>query len=245
MTGPGAGPMPGLLVLWDIDRTLLYVSHLGAEAIGAAAGEVLGAPGPVELAEFVGRPEPASMLDTLRRHGMPEDRARAALPTALRLLRERLAQRADRFAEEGHVLPGVRTLLPALAADPRVLQSVLTGNLRDNALLKLRAFRLDGFLDTAVAAYGDDLGPDLERPALVDIARERARRAGHGEFPGTATVLVGDSLQDVAAAAGSGARLVAVATGVQSAAQLRAAGADVVFDDLGDVPSVLAAILAG
>ena len=46
--------------------------------------------------------------------------------------------------------------------------------------------------------------------------------------------MVGDTPLDVACAAASGARSVAVATGGYDADALRAAGADVVFEDLAD-----------
>ena len=55
-------------------------------------------------------------------------------------------------------------------------------------------------------------------------------------------MLVGDTPLDVEAALAAEARVVAVATGSYSAAELAAAGADVVLPDLTDTARVLAAV---
>ena len=120
-----------------------------------------------------------------------------------------------------------------------MIQSVLTGNTRPSAEIKLRAFDLDRYLDLDIGAYGTD---DDTRANLVDIARQRAEKAHGASFDAGATVLIGDTPNDVAAAQASGARIIAVATGKDSAADLAAAGADTVLPDLTDTAAVLAAI---
>lgn len=232
---------PARLVLWDIDRTLLNVSDLIADAIRQAAADVLGIPAP-SLAPIVGRPESASMLDTLVLNGLDESTARMRLPGALDALVRALQERARRFTTEGKVLPGVRTVLPRLAADPAFAQSVLTGSLRANAIVKLRHFGLHLHLELDVGAYGDDA---FDRPSLVEIARARARERYGANFAGAATILVGDSLHDIDAGRRTGARVIGVATGIVSARDLREAGADVVFDDLADTARVMDALGAG
>ena len=76
---------------------------------------------------------------------------------------------------------------------------------------------------------------------MVTVARRRSRFYGT-DFSGSSTVLVGDTALDVEAALAAGARVVAVATGSYSAADLAAAGAHVVPPDLTDTPRVLAAV---
>ena len=116
---------------------------------------------------------------------------------------------------------------------------MLTGNIRPLAALKLRLAGLGDHLDLDVGAYGD---VHEVRAELVTVARHAARQAYGTDFPGSSTVLVGDTPLDVEAALAAGARAVAVATGSYSAAELAAAGAHVVLPDLTDTALVLAAI---
>ena len=66
-------------------------------------------------------------------------------------------------------------MLEALHGRDDLIQSLLTGNIQTNALLKVSAFDLDRWLDIEVGAYGSD--PHEERSDLVAVARERARRS--------------------------------------------------------------------
>ena len=91
-----------------------------------------------------------------------------------------------------------------------------------------------------MGAYGD---AHEVRAELVPLARSRAARAYGRDFGGQATVLVGDTPLDVAAALATGARAVAVATGQFTAAELAASGAHAVLPDLADTGQVVAAVL--
>ena len=122
-----------------------------------------------------------------------------------------------------------------------MVQSVLTGNVRPMAEMKLGALGLDGHLDLEAGAYGES---HEVRAELVHMARDNAARRYGTDFSGPATVLVGDTPLDVAAALETGARAVAVATGGTTAAALAESGAHAVLPDLTDTPAVLAAILA-
>src|SRR5262249_55620062 len=145
----------------------------------------------------------------------------------------------------GHALPGAAAALAAVAAlGPAVVQSVLTGNVPAMARAKLAAFGLDAHLDLAVGAYGDHHEVRAELVHLAPgLAAAAARRGFGGHCGGNATVRVGDTRLDVAAALATGARVVGVATGGPTAAELSAAGADTVLPDLTDTRAVVAAIV--
>jgi phosphoglycolate phosphatase-like HAD superfamily hydrolase len=66
---------------------------------------------------------------------------------------------------------GADKTLAALTAKPKLVQTVLTGNLRAVAAIKLEVFDLKRYLNLDVGAYGDD---DTDRPKLVAIAQQRA-----------------------------------------------------------------------
>lgn len=123
---------------------------------------------------------------------------------------------------------------------PCLVQSLLTGNIRALAEVKLGALGLTRHLDLSVGAYGD---ASEVRADLVPLARRRASLAYRQDFSGEGTVLVGDTPRDVEAALLTGASAIAVATGSFSMADLAAAGAHAVFPDLTDTDQVVAAIL--
>jgi phosphoglycolate phosphatase-like HAD superfamily hydrolase len=126
----------------------------------------------------------------------------------------------------------------------RVYQSVLTGNIRPVAEVKLTALGLRDGIDLCIGAYGDD---HEDRTELVHVARRRAAGVvgrSPSSFSGTATVVIGDTPLDVSAARAAGARAVGVATGSYSAADLLEAGAHAVLPDLTDTSAVLRALLA-
>jgi phosphoglycolate phosphatase-like HAD superfamily hydrolase len=143
------------------------------------------------------------------------------------------------MAAEGHAYPGVQEVLEKLHRRDDVINSLLTGNIQANAVVKVSAFGLEPWLDFDVGAYGSD--PHEERSDLVAVARERAA-AKYGEPTGA--VLVGDTPLDVRAAKEAGARAVAVATGFADADALRASDPDAYLDDLSDTDAAVAAITA-
>jgi phosphoglycolate phosphatase len=120
-----------------------------------------------------------------------------------------------------------------------VVQSLLTGNIPALARVKLGALGLTEHLDLSIGAYGD---VSEVRADLVPVARQNAARRYEADFSGTATVLVGDTPKDIEAAAISGARAVAVASGNFTMQQLRDAGAEVVLPDLTDTAVVVGAL---
>jgi phosphoglycolate phosphatase len=240
-----------LLVLWDIDFTLIDAGGVGARLYRRVFRDMFGTELP-KPALMAGRTDRAIVLDTLARAGISEPR---------RHLDQFLARLAA-LAPEGHelaqrhsrALPGAAAALDALAAfappgngaaGPAapvcVVQSVLTGNVRPMAEVKLGALGLDCHLDLDVGAYGES---HEIRAELVHLARGNAARRYGADFSGPATVLVGDTPLDVAAALATGARAVAVATGGTTAPTLAEVGAHAVLPDLTDTPAVLAAILA-
>jgi phosphoglycolate phosphatase-like HAD superfamily hydrolase len=147
--------------------------------------------------------------------------------------------RRDLLTEQGRLLPGARAAVTEVGGLPGVVQTLLTGALKPNAIEKLEAFALAGFFDTEIGGYGSEVFP---KGALLLNARGRAAEKYGVEFGEEATVYIADSTRDVAAARMGGARSVAVASGRSSAAELRDAGADVVLADLDDTANVVRAV---
>ncbi|WP_046472018.1 HAD family hydrolase [Allosalinactinospora lopnorensis] len=229
--------MGTLLVLWDIDKTLLDVDGVGFEIFSSAFAEFSGIPQHKDT-RGPGRTEWRWFHDTLLANELQV--TEECFPRFLRLQDAQFEARAADITQRGRVLPGVPEILRYCADTSDVVSSLLTGNARRNAERKLRAFGLDHFVDFDLGGYGDD---HMERGELVEIARRRVYERTGTQFTPATTVIVGDTPNDVRAALDGGARAVAVATGVTAAADLRAAGADVILDDLADTEAVLEALL--
>jgi phosphoglycolate phosphatase-like HAD superfamily hydrolase len=225
------------LVLWDVDHTLIDPGGVSAGIYASVFEHLIGDP-PEKVAAMAGRTDLAITTETLRHHGVePTPALLASFTTALA---ETFATRSHDIAARGRVLPGAHAALKALAARPDVVQSALTGNMARIAAVKLAAFGLTDLLDLDVGAYGMD---GVERPPLVRLAQQRASRKYGDAFTASNTVLIGDTPHDVRAGHEGGARVVAVATGATSAADLRVSGAELVLTDLTDTPKVIQAIL--
>jgi phosphoglycolate phosphatase len=227
-----------LLVLWDVDYTLVNAAGLGTRLYEDVFREMFGRDLPA-VAPKAGRTDRAIILDTLALAGVGEPLAR--VDDFLAVLARRVAAVDGAVNAEVHAMPGASAAIAALAG-AGYRQSLLTGNIRPLAALKLRAAGLGEHLDLDVGAYGD---VHAVRAELVPVARQAAREAYRADFGGWSTVLVGDTPLDVAAALAAGARAVGVATGSFTAAELAAAGPHAVLPDLTDVSQVVAAVSSG
>ena len=229
-------------MLWNIDLTLLDVTKVTRAAYAEAFAEVTGRP-LVRLPQMVGYTEPEIFFDALGRNGVSlradGDSERLLAPFGSEFA-TRLAARRMQLTEEGTLMPGAAESVTAVAGIAGVVQSVLTGSSRPNAMLKLRAFGLDRHLDLAIGGFaGSEVYP---KGALLRAARLRAEEKYGASFAERATIYIADSPRDVEAARIGGATSIAVASGRASSVELRDAGADAVLRDLSDPAEVVALI---
>jgi phosphoglycolate phosphatase len=230
------------LVLWNIDLTLVDVVRVSRDAYADAFHRVTGRP-LVALPQIAGQTDSEIFFEALAFNqaasGPNEAGGQELLAAYIRELADAFAARRQLLGEQGRVLPGAKEAVAVAAALPGVVQSVLTGSIRPNAVAKLRAFGLERFLDLEIGGYGSEIY--LKGTQLMETRRRAAAKYG-AEFGPVSTVYLADSSRDVGAASIGGARCVAVASGRSTASELRAAGADVVIDDLCDVAAVVKAI---
>ena len=196
----------------------------------------------VQLPQLAGLEESGIFFDALALNGATVAPGPASEELLIRFSHElasAFAARRDQLTERGGLLPGAAEAVAEVGCLHGVVQTVLTGTIRANAVLKLRAFGLDRFFDTEVGGYGSQVYP---KGALLLMARTRAAEKYGAAFGEDATVYIADSTRDVEAARTGGARCLAVASGRSSVSALRAAGADAVFGDLTDTAAVVAAV---
>lgn len=230
------GQTPGLLILFDIDGTLVSgATGAHREALHAALAEVHGV-----APEVLGTPvvAPAGRTDgeiarlILLGAGVSGER----IDERAGAVREACCELYARLSTDdlSHtVLPGVRELLGWLAAREGVTLGLVTGNFEPVARLKLKRAGIGSFFGAGQGAFGSDAE---DRTVLPAIARARAGKPGH-PHPRSRTILIGDTPRDIACARADGVRCVAVATGPYRMGELT--GADAVARDAAGVREAL------
>ena len=213
-----------MVLLFDIDGTLLQSHGVGRRSVAAALAEVVGETYDFSGVSFSGKTDPQIFREVLA--GAAERGIDTAGATA-----EAFAAAYRRHMEAGlpgarvEALPGAVALVRQLAADG-VGVGLLTGNIEPIAYDKVGRIGL-GRGVFPFGAFGSDHADRNELPAIG--ARRAAAHLGraveHADL-----VVIGDTPLDVACARAVGATAVAVATGHYSADEL--SEADVVLDTL-------------
>lgn len=218
-----------MLILFDIDLTLVNTHGLGMTCLGRAGRSLFGPGFTSEGVDYGGRLDTLIIPDLLTNSGVEPTAANA---DKLRVgyageLREALA--GDGRSE---ALPGTHDLVDGLSSLGGITLGLLTGNFEETGTMKIEhaGFSVDRF---AVRVWGDD-SPHTPpaRSHLPPVGIERfASMQGRPVDP-EQVVIVGDTVHDVSCALDNGCRVLAVATGHHDADRLRDAGAHRVVDDL-------------
>ncbi len=197
--------------------------------------DLFGIPNGFEGVPFNGRTDAWILSRAAAAHGITDE----ALSRFKPLYLEYLAAELDATAPGPRkgVMPGVNALLDALAARGDGYLALLTGNFAEGARLKLEYFDLWRYF--SCGAFGDTAH---DRNGLLPEALARVAGCGGPRAAAADVVIIGDTPLDVAVAIAGGARSIAVATGSHTTDELRASGADVVFQDLSNLEAVLDAL---
>ena len=221
---------PTILLLWDIDGTLVTSGGAGARALRAALHGSFAVDGSLDDIDFAGRTDRWILRKILQKFALPttEENFRVLLDAYLAALPRELAN------PSALVLPGIRAILAATAGHSDFAQGILTGNVRRGAQTKLAHHGLwDHF---AFGAFGDD--SEL-RNELGPHALRRARAHTGADFALDRVWIIGDTAHDIACARALGARVLAVATGSHALDALAAHRPDALLPDLADTAAVL------
>jgi phosphoglycolate phosphatase-like HAD superfamily hydrolase len=219
-----------ILLLWDIDGTLIASGGAGMRALTVGLRNVFGIDGSLADIDFAGRTDRWIMREVFKKFAIPvtEDNFARFFDGYVAALPAELANPSAR------VLPGVREALQAAAAHGAIAQGLLTGNMRRGAQVKLAHHGL--WEHFAFGAFADDgehrneLGPHAVRRAA----------SHHGvEFAAANVWIIGDTPHDIACGKVIGARTLALATGGYTVDQLRAHSPTMVLEDLGDTAAVM------
>jgi phosphoglycolate phosphatase len=215
--------------LFDIDGTLLASGGAGKAALESALTEEFGIALRVQV-PYSGRTDRAIMRDLLRLHDIIETAANFE-----KLLAGYLSRLPDSLRQHnGRVLPGIEALLAELRDMQHVRVGLLTGNVRAGARAKLGHFGL--YEHFAFGGFGDRHfdRDDVAREALAEV-----RQCIGPLCTADRIWVIGDTPLDVRCARAIGARVVAVATGLHTCAELEPTRPDLLLADLSDPAPLL------
>ena len=218
--------MKPLVILFDIDGTLIRSQGAGKTAIKLALTQALQVEEPDVELDFAGRTDISIVKETFLRNQI-----KFTDPNVKKFFKSYLSYLEQTMNEcQGRVLPGVTSFLDSLVRQNRAVLGLLTGNIREGAFIKLRHFGLDQYFQTG--GFGD-----LEEER-VSIAREgiQAVASHHRIDIGVdKVVIIGDTPFDVRCAKMLGARSIAVCTGYSERRDIEETHPDWIFNDLTDL----------
>ena len=163
-----------MIILFDIDGTLLTCGGCGRRALARAFAELLDAPQALDGVRLAGSTDPIIVAEAHRAvtGRAPTDAEHAAIMA--RYL-DRLDDELQAAGSRYRVYDGVRALLDALSARPEYLVGLATGNDVRGAEKKLAHGGIDTYF--GFGGYGSDAA---ERWRLVAAGIARGRAAAHG-----------------------------------------------------------------
>ena len=221
------------VLLFDIDGTLLNPSNEGRICLSRALTEVFGTTGPIDDFPMAGKTDWQIVTELMTEAGLPADQIASGLEASFDAYARAVSEAAPTL--QMLLLPGVEVLLAALSGEPDFALGLVTGNVRDSVPVKLRAVGIDPSLFT-FGSYGRERPHRNDLPGLA-ISRWEGQ---WGEPVDRAKVLViGDTSRDIECARHAGVKVLAVATGHTSAAELAEHLPDYVLEDLTDTAAVI------
>jgi phosphoglycolate phosphatase len=227
-------PSRRVLLLFDIDGTLITSGGAGERALCEAMQDRFGVPEDLKGITLAGATDALIARLMLEKNGIeatPEN-CTALLDAYLKRLTGRMS------LHQGRLLPGIVELLTRLKQEPSCVLALLTGNLVRGAEIKLTHYGVWDFFE--FGAFADD---HHDRNELGRFARSRATEAHGIDFPARAVCVIGDTPRDIECGKVIGARTVAIATGNYSQEDLALHQPDYLFADLSDTEAVVAALL--
>ncbi len=217
-----------MLLLFDIDGTLISAGGVGRRALERAMDDLLGIQGALEGVRLHGSTDPVIVQEACAHHlnGQPEaSKVEAIFARYAANLEAEIRDNLDRY----RVLPGAEAIARAASEDPRMVVGLATGNLEATARIKLKPGKLNRYF--GFGGFGSDAG---DRALLVQAGIERGQAIAQSRlgrrFSTEEIFVFGDTERDVHAARAAGAQAVGILSGSSYRDVLKAAEPEFCFD---------------
>ncbi|GGO17044.1 haloacid dehalogenase [Iodidimonas muriae] len=223
------------LVVFDCDGTLVDSQSVILAAMRAAfAAQSLSPPADEAIRRIVGLSLPQAVHALLGDDRLPLDQG--IVPALADSYKNAFI---DLRHSHGHrhepLYPGIEDTLIALG-EAGVLMGIATGKSMRGLVSILEHH---GLSDHFISLQTADLHPSKPHPAMLEAAiREAGAKAEQ-------TILIGDTSYDMLMAKNAGAIGLGVSWGYHAPEDLEAAGAHIIADEAGQLPSVITGLYAG
>lgn len=222
------------LATFDIDNTLIRGSTGHVQALIGAIKAIYGLETSIKVINHHGMTDQEIIIRILAQYDVDRQSVNAGLTRCMDYMQQQYAHIVK--SENIYMLEGVPDLLNRLEQNDFLL-GLVTGNLEKIARAKLEKIGISHFFK--VGGFGSD---HINRGNLIKIAVRRAEK----QFGFDSHSLVfhfGDAPQDMLAAREAGVIPIGVTTGIFSADELEAAGAEKILPDLKNTDEILRFIL--
>jgi phosphoglycolate phosphatase len=195
------------LIVWDVDGTLIpadlrWLRRSIARTYQLQEGDIV-----FPSARVHGYTDESIVVDTAICSGVEPDRAEAGVSRFHDMLAQVMSEGREELAREQPAYPGAADTIQALH-QAGFVQTVLTGNLKHAAEVKLSTVGLEASLDLSIGGFGSDA---RDRFTLPEVIAERfLARYGQPLNPGR-TVVIGDAPNDIACARHAGFNCIVIA----------------------------------
>jgi len=199
-----------ILLIFDIDGTLIDTGGLGRLALDRTAEELYGVKEATQGIKPYGMTDYVIFFEIIQRNRIPFD----DLHLEFNRFCEHYFQSLGFLLHETNkskLHRGVQALLEKLKQEKNVFFALGTGNIEQTAYLKLHYHGIASYF--LVGGFGSD---SYDRPDIIDLAYHRAQKHYRIPFAIRDTWVIGDTPKDIIAGRSIGANTIAVANSIFS-----------------------------
>ncbi|WP_433567306.1 HAD family hydrolase [Nocardia sp. CA-151230] len=194
------------LIVWDVDGTLIPADLRWLRRAVARTYAITEEAVVFPTSRVHGYTDESIVVDTALASGVSPEIAEQGVRRFHQQLARVMEEGKEELARDQPAYPGAAATIEGLNAHGFV-QTVLTGNLRSAAEVKLRVNGLKLHLDLEIGAFGSDA---RDRFDLPDVIAKRFSTKYGNEFNPARTVVIGDAPNDIACARHAGFHVIVV-----------------------------------
>ncbi len=225
--------MRNILLVWDIDGTLIHCGSCGRQALNETFGDLYGINNAFQYAKIGGAMDSVLLNNILKESGIsPADKEKIINKygkNLMRILKE---------YKENRLLPGIKQILEYTKRYNHIYNTLATSNFEIGARIKLESHGLNSYFVTG--GFGDI---EREKWHAVEQAVKQTEKHFNACFMKQNIYIIGDTWYDIECAKKLGFKSIAVATGWVPYEELVDYHPNFIYRDLSDFNCIMSTIL--